>query len=80
MRGSVSTLAFLGIKEWNFKAPIYIGDTIRVRFSVSERQKYVSELPRTRGMPKHPRRSSRVVSATARHGPLDLNNVLAKRI
>lgn len=38
MRGPVSTLAFLGIKEWNFKAPIYIGDTIRVRFSVSDRR------------------------------------------
>jgi 3-hydroxybutyryl-CoA dehydratase len=25
------TVAFLGIKEWQFKEPVYIGDTIRVR-------------------------------------------------
>ncbi len=28
------TLAFLGIKEWNFRAPIFPGDTVRVRSTV----------------------------------------------
>jgi len=28
------TLAFLGLKEWYFKQPVFIGDTIRVRTTV----------------------------------------------
>lgn len=32
------TLAFLGIKEWNFKAPIFIGDTIKVKTRVLEKR------------------------------------------
>jgi 3-hydroxybutyryl-CoA dehydratase len=28
------TIAFLAIKEWNFKEPIFVGDTIRVRAKV----------------------------------------------
>lgn len=34
----VHLIAFLGIKEWNFRSPIYIGDTIRVKAMVSEKK------------------------------------------
>ena len=30
-------IAFLGIKEWNFKAPIFIGDTITLRNKIIEK-------------------------------------------
>ena len=29
-------IAFLGIADWRFKAPIFLGDTIHVRYRVSE--------------------------------------------
>ena len=32
------TIAFLGIREWHFRAPVYIGDTIRVRSRVLEKE------------------------------------------
>jgi acyl dehydratase len=32
------TLAFLGVKEWYFKQPVFIGDTIRVRTTVLKKQ------------------------------------------
>jgi 3-hydroxybutyryl-CoA dehydratase len=32
------TLAFLSIREWQFKAAVYIGDTIRVRSKVLEKE------------------------------------------
>ena len=32
------TLAFLRVNEWNFKGPIFVGDTIRVRSSVLEKE------------------------------------------
>jgi acyl dehydratase len=32
------TLAFLSLRDWQFKAPIYIGDTIRVRSKVLEKE------------------------------------------
>lgn len=32
----VHTLAFLGIFDWNFAAPVYPGDTIRVRSRIQE--------------------------------------------
>ncbi|HEY4715991.1 MAG TPA: MaoC/PaaZ C-terminal domain-containing protein [bacterium] len=31
-------IAFLGIKEWNFKAPIFIGDTITLRNKIIEKK------------------------------------------
>lgn len=34
----VRTLAFVGIREWNFREPVFIGDTIRTRTSVLEKQ------------------------------------------
>ncbi len=34
----MKTVAFLGIKEWNFKAPIFIGDTIYVKTKVLEKR------------------------------------------
>jgi 3-hydroxybutyryl-CoA dehydratase len=39
----VRTLAFLSIREWQFKGPIFIGDTIRVLTKVLEKE------PRARG-------------------------------
>jgi 3-hydroxybutyryl-CoA dehydratase len=32
------TLAFLGIRDWQFKGPVFIGDTIRVRSKVVEKE------------------------------------------
>jgi acyl dehydratase len=32
------TLAFIGIKEWKFHEPVYIGDTIRARAKVLEKE------------------------------------------
>ncbi|HXG12665.1 MAG TPA: MaoC/PaaZ C-terminal domain-containing protein [Gemmataceae bacterium] len=37
------TLAFLGIREWHFRGPIFIGDTIRAFSKVLEKE------PRSRG-------------------------------
>jgi hypothetical protein len=34
----LAILAFLGIREWNFKAPIFIGDTIHMRYTVVEKK------------------------------------------
>lgn len=34
----VQTQAFVGLKEWYFRAPIFIGDTIRVRTKVVEKE------------------------------------------
>src|SRR5262249_16938936 len=33
---AMRTLAFLGIREWKFVGPVYIGDTIRVRSKILE--------------------------------------------
>jgi acyl dehydratase len=32
------TLAFVGIREWLFKGPVFIGDTIRVRARITEKE------------------------------------------
>jgi 3-hydroxybutyryl-CoA dehydratase len=32
------TLAFMGMKEWNFREPVYIGDTIHVKARVLEKE------------------------------------------
>src|SRR5262245_17312341 len=32
------TLAFLAIREWHFKGPVFVGDTVRVRTRVLERE------------------------------------------
>jgi acyl dehydratase len=32
------TLAFMSIREWNFREPVFIGDTLRVRTKVLEKQ------------------------------------------
>jgi acyl dehydratase len=32
------TLAFLGVRDWQFKGPVFIGDTIRVRSKVLEKE------------------------------------------
>jgi acyl dehydratase len=37
------TLAFLGIREWHFREPIFVGDTLRVH------SKILSKEPRSRG-------------------------------
>jgi acyl dehydratase len=35
---AMRTLAFLNIREWQFKGPVYIGDTIRLRSKVLEKE------------------------------------------
>jgi acyl dehydratase len=32
------TVAFLELREWHFRAPIYFGDTVRIRVTVREKQ------------------------------------------
>jgi 3-hydroxybutyryl-CoA dehydratase len=32
------TLAFMGIKEWHFREPVFIGDTVRARARVLEKE------------------------------------------
>ncbi len=34
----LAIMAFLGVKEWTFKAPIFIGDTIHMKNTVVERR------------------------------------------
>lgn len=38
MSPPMRTLAFVGIKEWKFLDPVYIGDTIRARAKVLEKE------------------------------------------
>jgi acyl dehydratase len=38
MHPQMRTLAFLGIKEWKFLEPVFIGDTIRMRTKVLEKE------------------------------------------
>lgn len=35
---ALATLAFMGIRDWRFTGPIYIGDTIRVRVYMAEKR------------------------------------------
>lgn len=35
---SMRTLAFLSLREWHFKGPVFIGDTIRMRSKVVEKE------------------------------------------
>ena len=35
---SPHSLAFLGLRDWNFKAPVYFGDTITVRIEVADKR------------------------------------------
>src|SRR5947209_2399240 len=34
----VRTLAFLGVRDWQFKGPVFVGDTIRLRSKVLEKE------------------------------------------
>lgn len=34
----IRTLAFLGIRDWQFTAPVFVGDTIRVKAQVMEKE------------------------------------------
>ncbi|HHW37385.1 MAG TPA: dehydratase [Bacillales bacterium] len=43
-----SALAFLGIKNWDFKAPIFIGDDIHAKFTIS--MKIESKTKKDRGI------------------------------
>lgn len=38
MAPPMRTLAFMNIRAWNFKGPVYIGDTIRLRTRVLEKE------------------------------------------
>ncbi len=35
---AMRTVAFLGIREWHFRGPVFIGDTIRLRSKVVEKE------------------------------------------
>jgi acyl dehydratase len=35
---AMRTMAFLSIREWHFRSPVFIGDTIRVRSKVLEKE------------------------------------------
>jgi acyl dehydratase len=34
-----TAIAFLGVKEWNFLAPVFFGDTVHVEMTVAEKRK-----------------------------------------
>src|SRR5205085_8824755 len=34
----VRTLAFLGVREWHFRGPVFVGDTLRIRGKVLEKK------------------------------------------
>ncbi len=38
-----TAIAFLGIESWNFEAPFFIGDTIRVKIRVAEKKESKSK-------------------------------------
>ena len=47
-----TAIAFLGIESWQFKAPIFFGDTIRVKVTVADKKE--SQSKTDRGVVKFP--------------------------
>jgi acyl dehydratase len=43
-----TAIAFLGIKEWDFKAPIFLGDDVHVKYTIKE--KIESKTKKDRGI------------------------------
>ncbi|MSQ25276.1 MAG: dehydratase [Dehalococcoidia bacterium] len=41
--GSVHSMAFLGINNWTFQTPVYLGDTIQGRITVQEKRPSASK-------------------------------------
>jgi 3-hydroxybutyryl-CoA dehydratase len=50
------TLAFLQIREWHFRGPVFIGDTVRVKAKVLEKDRQPGGEGRPRGRDCHPGR------------------------
>jgi 3-hydroxybutyryl-CoA dehydratase len=40
MEPKIATAAFVGLKEWAFRAPVFIGDTIRVKRTIGEKSEH----------------------------------------
>ena len=40
MEPKVATAAFMGLREWQFRAPVYFGDTIRVKRTIGAKSEH----------------------------------------
>ena len=40
MEPKVATAAFMGLREWQFRAPVFFGDTIRVKRMIGEKSEH----------------------------------------
>ncbi len=40
MEPKIATAAFVGLKEWAFRAPVFFGDTIRVKRTIGEKSEH----------------------------------------
>jgi 3-hydroxybutyryl-CoA dehydratase len=40
MEPKVATAAFMGLREWQFRAPVFFGDTIRVKRTIGEKSEH----------------------------------------
>jgi acyl dehydratase len=40
MEPKIATAAFVGLKEWQFRAPVFFGDTIRVKRTIGEKSEH----------------------------------------
>jgi len=40
MEPKIATAAFVGLKEWAFRAPVFFGDTVRVRRVIGEKSEH----------------------------------------
>ncbi len=42
MEPKVATAAFMGLSDWQFRAPVFFGDTIRVKRTIGEKEEHKS--------------------------------------
>jgi acyl dehydratase len=40
MEPKIATAAFMGLREWQFRGPVFFGDTIRVRRTIGEKTEH----------------------------------------
>ena len=42
MEPKIATAAFMGLSDWQFRAPVFFGDTIRVKRTIGEKEEHKS--------------------------------------
>ena len=40
MEPKIATAAFMGLREWQFRGPVFFGDTIRVKRTIGEKSEH----------------------------------------